>query len=146
VTVAVGDTDFSAPVKSFHLTGSGTWVNAAGSSILLEWFDDPTNTQGANNAFDAPGTMLGTFTSAGTDPLLSFHTDQTGAVSDTAPFSMTIWAQASLASGAVLLNRGQGEIKLAIPEPSTWAMIALGFAGLGYAGFRQKRKTPRCLA
>jgi hypothetical protein len=46
----------------------------------------------------------------------------------------------------VLLSRGQGEIKTAIPEPSTWVMIALGFVGLGYAGFRQKRQTPRCLA
>jgi hypothetical protein len=28
----------------------------------------------------------------------------------------------------------------AIPEPSTWAMMALGFAGLGYAAFRRKSK------
>jgi len=27
-----------------------------------------------------------------------------------------------------------------IPEPSTWAMMLLGFAGLGYAGFRGARK------
>jgi PEP-CTERM motif len=26
-----------------------------------------------------------------------------------------------------------------IPEPSTWAMMLLGFAGLGYAGFRKAR-------
>jgi PEP-CTERM motif len=26
-----------------------------------------------------------------------------------------------------------------VPEPSTWAMLVLGFAGLGYAGFRQSR-------
>jgi PEP-CTERM motif len=25
----------------------------------------------------------------------------------------------------------------AVPEPSTWAMLLLGFAGLGYAGFRR---------
>jgi hypothetical protein len=24
-----------------------------------------------------------------------------------------------------------------VPEPSTWAMMLLGFAGLGYAGFRR---------
>ena len=30
-----------------------------------------------------------------------------------------------------------------VPEPSTWAMMLIGFAGLGYAGFRQTRKTPR---
>ena len=27
-----------------------------------------------------------------------------------------------------------------IPEPSTWAMMALGFAGLGYAAFRRNSK------
>ena len=56
--------------------------------------------------------MLGSFTSTGTDPLHSFSFDDTGAVSDSDPFSMTIWAQATMTSGAVLLNRGQGEVKL----------------------------------
>jgi hypothetical protein len=27
-----------------------------------------------------------------------------------------------------------------VPEPSTWAMTGLGFAGLGYAAFRRKTK------
>ena len=27
----------------------------------------------------------------------------------------------------------------AIPEASTWAMMVLGFAGLGFAGFRARR-------
>jgi hypothetical protein len=27
-----------------------------------------------------------------------------------------------------------------VPEPSTWAMMALGFAGLGYAAFRRSSK------
>jgi hypothetical protein len=29
----------------------------------------------------------------------------------------------------------------AIPEPSTWVMMLLGFAGLGFAGYRVSRKT-----
>ena len=28
-----------------------------------------------------------------------------------------------------------------IPEPSTWAMMLLGFAALGFAGYRHARKT-----
>jgi hypothetical protein len=28
-----------------------------------------------------------------------------------------------------------------IPEPSTWAMMLVGFAGLGYAGWRAQRRT-----
>jgi len=29
-----------------------------------------------------------------------------------------------------------------VPEPATWAMMILGFAGLGYAGFRSARRKP----
>jgi hypothetical protein len=31
-----------------------------------------------------------------------------------------------------------GNIELStVPEPSTWAMMLIGFAGLGYAGYRR---------
>jgi hypothetical protein len=34
-----------------------------------------------------------------------------------------------------------GDVSLtAVPEQSTWAMMALGFAGLGFAGFRARRR------
>ena len=29
-----------------------------------------------------------------------------------------------------------------VPEPSTWAMLLLGFAGLGYAALRKRRESP----
>ncbi len=29
-----------------------------------------------------------------------------------------------------------------VPEPSTWAMMLIGFAGLGFAGYRTSRRTP----
>jgi hypothetical protein len=32
----------------------------------------------------------------------------------------------------------------AVPEPSTWAMLLLGFAGLSYAGFRRSKGTRVC--
>ena len=32
-----------------------------------------------------------------------------------------------------------GAVPQAIPEPSTWAMMPLGFAGLGFAGYRRAR-------
>ena len=30
---------------------------------------------------------------------------------------------------------------MAAPEPTTWAMILLGFAGVGYVGYRRARET-----
>jgi len=35
---------------------------------------------------------------------------------------------------------GPGLTFAAVPEPSTWAMMALGFAGLGFAGYRKQSK------
>ena len=35
-----------------------------------------------------------------------------------------------------------GTYDTAVPEPSTWAMMMLGFAGLGYAGFRRAKARP----
>jgi uncharacterized membrane protein len=33
-----------------------------------------------------------------------------------------------------------GPLASAVPEPSTWAMMLLGFAGLGFVGYRTSRK------
>jgi hypothetical protein len=33
-----------------------------------------------------------------------------------------------------------------VPEPSTWALMPLGFAGLGYAGYRRARAVHATLA
>ena len=33
-----------------------------------------------------------------------------------------------------------------VPELSTWAMLLLGFAGLGYAGYRRAKTSPAKLA
>jgi hypothetical protein len=38
---------------------------------------------------------------------------------------------------------GGGEIRgflTAVPEPSTWAMMILGFAGVGFMAYRRSRK------
>jgi hypothetical protein len=38
-----------------------------------------------------------------------------------------------------------GDGTVTVPEPSTWAMMLVGFAGLGYAGYR-KTKTSAALS
>ena len=139
VTVAVSDTDFAGPVVAFQTAGSGVWQNAIGSSITLNWYDDPLNGQGASDPTDTPGNLIDTFTHSATLFVDSFSHNGFGAVSDPGLFSMTEQAIFTLTPFAQLINRGQSEVKLAVPEPSTWAMMLLGFAGLGYAGFRKAR-------
>jgi hypothetical protein len=139
VTFAVSDTDFTGPVGSFQTAGSGTWQNAIGSTITLNWFDDPNNGQGADLPTDTPGNLIHTFTNTATTIVDAFSDNFAGIVSDSGPFSMTEQAIFTLTPFGQLINRGQTEIKSAVPEPSTWAMMLLGFAGLGYAGFRKAR-------
>jgi hypothetical protein len=44
-----------------------------------------------------------------------------------------------------LTNVGLVNATATIPETSTWSMLALGFVGLGFVGFRQPRRVPRSL-
>jgi len=37
-------------------------------------------------------------------------------------------------------NLGNLPIASAVPEPSTWAMMILGFAGVGFMAYRRSRK------
>ncbi len=48
----------------------------------------------------------------------------------------------SVFSSSALLVTTTGRVSVpSIPEPSTWAMMFLGFVGLGLAGYRRTRKT-----
>ena len=54
------------------------------------------------------------------------------------------WSPINIDTQAPGLRRGPGGDDLSVtivPEPSTWAMMMLGFAGLGFAGYRKARKT-----
>ena len=53
----------------------------------------------------------------------------------------TVFDLGSFGSNIDLTINGSGEFVIggAVPEPSTWAMMLLGFVGLGYAGHRARR-------
>ncbi len=46
----------------------------------------------------------------------------------------------------VSLNEAGNQTLVALPEPSTWAMMGVGFAGLGFASWRASRKKTKALA
>ena len=37
-------------------------------------------------------------------------------------------------------------MQTAVPEPSTWAMLLLGFAGVGFMAYRRRNRRPNCAA
>ena len=104
----------------------GYGINASGE--VVGWSD--TDLKGGYAAFlYDDGTMydLNDLISQ-TDPLYgSIHFTSAAAINDV---------------GQIVVNTATRAFLLTpqIPEPSTWAMIALGFAGIGYAAFRRAKK------
>jgi hypothetical protein len=59
----------------------------------------------------------------------------------THPYSLTEEFVITVAAHMTGQSRlGEAITASAIPEPSTWAMMVLGFIGLGYAAFRRNSK------
>jgi len=134
----VGDTDYAATFIKAVASTAGTWQGPGGSSVSASWFIDPANAQGANTAFDTPGTLLDTFSNAATAQTSAFSHNSPGTIFDlTAPFSMTEQATIVLVPGENLVNRGQALVGVAVPEPSTWAMMLAGFAALALMGWKR---------
>lgn len=118
-------TDFSEPLEA-----QDAGYSANGSVIAFEVDDGGDESTNAN----APA-ELGIMNANGTDQqLLGIPCDESGCAPRFQPESTTLAALASFSAGPI-----------AIPEPSTWAMMLLGFAGLGFAGYRRRASGPRII-
>ncbi len=131
----VGDTNFVGPVNAVRESASLTFNNAVGSGAsTLNFFADPANGQPAGVGLNIPGTLL--FTTSGTpatDPD-SFSGTHDSPFAAGGLFSMTETANLALRPGGSITGFNESMQSQAIPEPSTWVMLGLGFAALGFAG------------
>jgi hypothetical protein len=109
---------YCATPGNFDVTFTAMWN---GQPIFSQF--SPDNTQGPGNA---AGAFVGW---EGLDP--------TG-------LSETVYDNHSGAVSGVLANIFVGTP--GVPEPSTWAMLLVGFAGLGYAGYRRGAKARPAIA
>jgi hypothetical protein len=149
--LTIGDTDFIGPAVEFTLTGSGTWLDPTapalfgGTQIVMQWFNDPANVQGATFAGDTPGILLNTAFDAPVDgtanqsfggPGTAFNVS--GPTFDPANFSMTLDNELVLGPGIRLESRGQALSKpVAVAWPMTSVLLGLGLVGIGW----QRRRT-----
>ena len=141
IKLLASDTGFLGPVSAINNSGSLTFnQNIGAPDSTLSFWADPLNAQGANPN-QTPGVLLESVSGSATTDPDSFAGSLITPFSALGPYSMT--------EGASLTLRGLGSITgfnqamqstSPIPEPSTWAMELVGFAGLAFLGFRRSRK------
>jgi hypothetical protein len=156
---SAGAYSYSAAVTTSSFFGAGTtanpWLstNNAAASIIFSGFAPTISAVGANffgsdlsGLFAAGNIALSLTDSSGVTSftLLNATTSSfVGFVSDGVITSLTVSSIQPASSGALWptvdnFTLAQG-LTSAVPEPSTWAMMILGFAGVGYMTYRRRR-------
>jgi hypothetical protein len=139
ISFVASDNNFVGPVSSIESSGSLTFnQNIGAANSTLAFWADPLNTQGAN-PLNTPGTLLESVSGAATTDPDSFSGTKLSAFSALGPFSMTEGASLALNAGGSITGYDQSMTSSSVPEPSTWAMFLLGFAGLAFFGSRRRR-------
>jgi hypothetical protein len=127
--------NFSAVVPSWTQAAGSIWTNIGFQTWVL-----PANLTGVG---------CGSENEPSCEPIGDFVSPVPWA-----NFAIGTWvileADGSVSDVIKTFNNANGEAELwfssdpsllAVPEPSTWAMMLVGFAGLGYAGYRVSRKS-----
>jgi hypothetical protein len=124
----VTETGLTSPLGGVNFTSglASNLLEGAISSVTLSTFVSPTNGVSPPN-----GTPLdtATFTGLGTETLSTVDNPGSGPYSLQEVFVIH-------ATGAGNTNLSIDLTSSVIPEPSTWAMMLLGFGGLGITGWR----------
>lgn len=140
LTFVASDTNFLPPVSNINESASLTFNDAIGSTAsTLRFWADPANVQGANPT-NTPGTLLFSVSGTPTTNPDSFSGSHNSPFNALAPFSMTEGASLNLIAGGSITGFNESMTSSsAIPEPRTWAMLALGFGLMGLMGFKRAR-------
>ena len=139
LSIIVGDTNFVGPVTDVRESASLTFNNATGSGAsTLRFFADPANGQPAGVGLAIPGQQLFTTSGTPTEDPDSFAGTNLSPFAAGGLFSMTETANLALRAGGSVTGFNESMQTAAIPEPSTWAMLALGFGGLAFLGAKRR--------
>jgi hypothetical protein len=129
-----------SPPDTNIIFGSGTGTSPLAPEVVVSW-------TGSNGAFTETLTTVEEVARNPSSPdsigvtLLGTVTGPPGSGFVDSPVSLTLSATQDGGPGNtinVLFTNASG-VSPSIPEPSTWAMVALGFGALGYAASRRRK-------
>ena len=137
LTILAGNNGFFGPVGSINESASGTFSNNIGATATLSFFADPTNAQPTLGSL---GTNLFNVSKTFTTVEDSESGTNNSPFSDPNQYSMSERAVLQFNAGASATGfaESMSAVAPAVPEPSTWAMMILGFLGIAWMGMRKR--------
>jgi hypothetical protein len=138
IKLLASDTGYIGPVLAINNSGSLTFnQNIGAPDSVLSFFADPLNAQGANPN-NTPGLLLESVSGHATTDPDSFAGSLISPFSALGPYSMTEGASITLRGLGSVTGFNQSMESTAVPEPKTWAMLALGFVAMAAMGWRKR--------
>jgi PEP-CTERM motif len=112
-----------------------TYSTAANSISLTCAAGNTTCGTSTVNSITGPMTAMFTILGTSTSSMLGSYTAQAAKYTG------------DISNGTMTFNGGSVEVPAtAIPEPASWALMLMGFAGLGFAAFRRRKDSVSALA
>jgi hypothetical protein len=160
-SIAVGDTAQLALSLSFALPNLGPFASVTDVSVVSGDVHFQLNDDALGGNFTDFTPLNGHFFFPGSSIVFTFSSPFFHAGTFFPSFDYDFIIQETITGGGIsvpvmgensgsgfakiVVSDGAGPITAAVPEPSTWAMMMLGFAGIGFMAIR-KRKNGLALA
>ncbi len=134
-------------------TNIGVFLNGAGANLLgASWTLTPapplfTNTFTYDDGTSVPALVFGSSAAGAYDTYAqSFATKAGQSYSVNFLFSNDLFGGGAAPSGLLVTELSPPPVSGGVPEPSTWTLMLLGLAGLGFLGRRKTKQSPAAIA
>jgi PEP-CTERM motif len=124
----------------WNIEGGQVTMNGSGSGLTIVWGSPNDNNPWATNTVSFYSGANGTGSLIG-QVLASDLYSNFSNIDNTQDPGFLVSFQTPEKFGSVVFTTGSSDFEFAaVPEPSTWAMLGLGFAGLALGGYKRSRR------
>jgi hypothetical protein len=128
----------------WNIEGGAVTMNESGNALTIVWGSPNDNNPTATNTVSFYAGADGTGKLIGQVLASELYSSFGSAINNTQDPGYLISFSSGEKFGSVVFTTGSSDFEFAVaggvPEPSTWAMLGLGFAGLALGGYKRSRR------
>jgi len=128
----------------WNIEGGAVTMNESGNALTIVWGSPNDNNPAATNTVSFYAGAGGTGKLIGQVLASELYSSFGAAITNSQDPGYLISFVSDQKFGSVVFTTGSSDFEFAVargvPEPSTWAMLGIGFAGLALGGYKRSRR------